>query len=826
MPGPRRPAQLPDELQAIARMAALTGDMVTVILDDQTTVFLSEAGARFLGLDAAAEVGKKSTLPPLHPDDLPRLLATREQRLRTGEPIEVRVRRADGAYRWLELRSFPVVADGVRHLISLSRDIQARKDVEEGIRRTNRDLEVQAVSSQVRTERELRTRAAQQAAIARLSQLALVSPTPQHFFDEAVRLCSEAAGFDACILTEWRSGRAQLTVLGSFGVTSAPVGSELPLGELALTPFVIQLQKPVVVDDWLTEDRFPYPKLGAPGLRTGVAVPVFHGSEVAGALAGHRFKPEPFDSQDVAFLQSIANVVAAFLELQATFEALRRSREGFRALIEEAPDLILVHRGGSIVYGNAVARELVGVDTVAELVGRPLSSLAHPDDRAEIERRVAEPKGPQRRGPPMPVRMSTPGGAERLHELVSLPSSFEGEPAIISFGRDLTERHEMQLRLQLADRMVSVGTLAAGVAHELNNPLAYVTANLQFLGDELHAFGPVLEQTPVAPRLRHAEESLREAYEGASRLRVIVKDLSTFSRGEGETRGPVDLRPVVESSLNMAQNQIRHRATVVRDLQAVPKVLGNAARLGQVALNLLVNAAQAIPEGNAAVNRIEVRTRLAGGMVCFEVKDSGAGIPQRLLGRIFDPFFTTKAPGIGTGLGLSICHSIVTSMGGTIEVESAPGQGTTFRVLLPPTADLPAVAPPPTLPAAATRGKLLVVDDEPLVGLALKRALQREHDVTVLQSGRAALERLRAGEQYDAVVSDLLMPDCTGMELYEALCTLSPALAGKTLFLTGGAFTEGAREFLARPGIRSLEKPFDVDLLRAAVRELVARKPA
>jgi CheY-like chemotaxis protein len=206
------------------------------------------------------------------------------------------------------------------------------------------------------------------------------------------------------------------------------------------------------------------------------------------------------------------------------------------------------------------------------------------------------------------------------------------------------------------------------------------------------------------------------------------------------------------------------------------------------------------------------------------VKDSGAGIPQRLLGRIFDPFFTTKAPGIGTGLGLSICHSIVTSMGGRIEVESAPGQGTTFRVLLPPTADLPAAPPKAPPPAKVARGKLLVVDDEPLVGLALKRALQREHDVTVLQSGRVALERLRAGEQYDALVSDLLMPDCTGMELYEAVAALSPALAERTIFLTGGAFTEGAREFLARPGIRSLEKPFDVDLLRAAVRELVADK--
>ena len=773
MPGPQPipqlTPQLPEELRAVARLAALSGDMVTVITDDQTTVFMSDASARFLGLDAQAEVGKKSTLPPLHPDDLPRLLATRERRLRSGESLEVRVRRADGAWRWLELRSFPMAANGLRHIITLLRDIQARKDVEESIQRTNQALESNSDASGdgvlvvdpegriVSWNRRLPDLLEIPEAVL---QLGAVAEASQALYDNLVdpdaylrAAAAPAVEATQTLRLELRSGRV--------------------------------LERTRIL----------------PGLRPGL--------------------PRP---DAVLLYRDVTTQVRSERELQGSFEALRRSRESFRALIEEAPDLILVHRAGLIVYGNAVARELTGVKTVAELVGRPLASLAHPDDRAELERRVSEPEPPGRRGAPLPIRMTSPEGAERVHEMVSLPTSFEGEPAILTFGRDLTERHELQLRLQLADRMVSVGTLAAGVAHELNNPLAYVMANLQFLGDELRAFGPVVEQTPLGPRLRHAEESLREAYEGASRLRVIVRDLSTFSRGEGDNRGPIDLRPVVESSLNMAQHQIRHRATVVRDLQPVPKVLGSAARLGQVALNLLVNAAQAIPEGNAAENQISIRTRLEGGLVCFEVKDSGAGIPPQLLGRIFDPFFTTKAPGIGTGLGLSICHSIITSMGGSIEVESAPGQGTTFRVLLPPTADVPAAAPKPAAPKAAARGRLLVIDDEPLVGLALKRALQREHDVTVLQSGRVALERLRAGEQYDALVSDLLMPDCTGMELYEELCTLSPRLAERTLFLTGGAFTEGAREFLERPAIRSMEKPFDVDLLRAAVRELVDGK--
>jgi CheY-like chemotaxis protein len=282
--------------------------------------------------------------------------------------------------------------------------------------------------------------------------------------------------------------------------------------------------------------------------------------------------------------------------------------------------------------------------------------------------------------------------------------------------------------------------------------------------------------------------------------------------------GPVELGRVIDSCVGMAWNEIRHRARLVKNLAPVPPVLANEGRLGQVFLNLLVNAAQAIPEGKAGDSRIRVSTGLApDGRVVVEISDTGAGIPAELLPRIFDPFFTTKPPGVGTGLGLSICHSIVAAAGGEIQVESQAGQGATFRVLLPPAlpgAEVSTAAAPPR--PAARRARILVVDDEPLVGSVLERTLRAEHDVEVVASARAALQRIAAGVPFDAIVSDLLMPDMSGMDLHAALAAARPDLAARMIFLTGGAFTPAARAFLERQSVVCMEKRFDLATLRTA----------
>ncbi|HET7824917.1 MAG TPA: ATP-binding protein [Anaeromyxobacter sp.] len=391
----------------------------------------------------------------------------------------------------------------------------------------------------------------------------------------------------------------------------------------------------------------------------------------------------------------------------------------------------------------------------------------------------------------------------------------------IGVNRDVTERRRAEAelkraseRLALADRMASMGTLAAGVAHEVNNPLAYVLSNLAAARETAAAL-------PGAPG--ELVETLREANEGAERVRRIVAELRTLSRPDDPGRGPVDVRAVLDAAVNLARHEIRHRARVVKRYEDVPPVDASESRLAQAFLNLVVNAAQAIPEGHAEENEIRISARAANGRVRVEIADTGVGIAPEHLGRIFDPFFTTKPVGVGTGLGLAIAHGIVSSLGGEIHVASTPGRGSTFTVAVPAAAGRPAQAPaePPCAPAPGRRGRVLVVDDEPPLAQSLRRTLGRDHDVVAVSSGRAALDLIQRGDRFDVILCDLMMPEITGMDLAERLDREAPDAARRLVFMTGGAFTPRAREFLDDPARRHIEKPFDLAAMRALVRELV-----
>jgi len=397
------------------------------------------------------------------------------------------------------------------------------------------------------------------------------------------------------------------------------------------------------------------------------------------------------------------------------------------------------------------------------------------------------------------------------------------------------ERTKMQEQLLISDRMASVGTLAAGVAHEINNPLAVLMANLTFAAEDIAELrqdvrskengvaGEEATNDRLATRLREIEEPLRDAREAADRIRLIVRDLKIFSRGDEEKRGAVDIRRVLESSLRMAWNEIRHRAQLVKDYGNVPPVEGNEGRLGQVFLNLIVNAAQAMPEGRADQSEIRITTKQDDvGRVVVEVRDTGSGIPESVLSKIFDPFFTTKPIGVGTGLGLAICHRIVTAIGGQIVVESQVGKGTVIRTILPVALeDASEVTPPPVALVSGRRGRILVVDDEPMLGIAVRRMLSGEHEVLAVTSAQDAIGRLSQGERFDVILCDLMMPEVTGMDLHAELLRIAPEQAEKVVFMTGGAFTSRAREFLDQVRNPRVEKPFDVGNLRALVHSLL-----
>jgi PAS domain S-box-containing protein len=362
-------------------------------------------------------------------------------------------------------------------------------------------------------------------------------------------------------------------------------------------------------------------------------------------------------------------------------------------------------------------------------------------------------------------------------------------------------------------RLASLGTLAAGVAHELNNPLTYVLSNVEHAVEAVRA---LRGQPAEAEGWDEALEALDDALEGAERMRVILRDLRTLARPDERAGGSADVRGVLEHAAAVASTELRTRARLVWDVADVPPVRGSEGRLGQVFVNLLVNAAHAIPEGDPTANVVRLSaTRRDGGGVTVAVQDSGAGIPPEHLGRVFEPFFTTKPVGHGTGLGLWVCQNIVTALGGRIEVESAPGRGSTFRVHLPAAEHEPAraVAPEPHL-----RGRVLVVDDEPLFALAVRRQLAPDLEVEAASGPADALARLGA-RPFDAVICDVGLEGASGVDLLEELRRRWPELGRRVLFVTGGMPPEIA-ERVERSGAPLLHKPFARRQLREKLRKI------
>ncbi|MGD0675756.1 MAG: ATP-binding protein [Polyangiaceae bacterium] len=510
---------------------------------------------------------------------------------------------------------------------------------------------------------------------------------------------------------------------------------------------------------------------------------------------------------------------------------LVKAKRSLRILLELSHDLIVVERGGRIVginrvAGRALSLSLGEADT---LVGTPIEEIFHEGDRAALSARLraareASAESAQASPESSELRWLRKGGGYRTTESSIATVEVDGLPATIISARDVTERVEFQQQLLQRDRMAALGTLSAGVAHEINNPLTYMLVNLEHVLRRLRAASAsddpgrqIAGSAEATEGLANLIQSLQQAMEGANRVRHIVRDLLTFAQGNVEHRGLVDLRGIVESAAQMAWHEIRHRARLSRCLAEVPPVEANESPLGQVFLNLLVNAAQALPEGQADRHEVRVATRTdERGNAVVEVSDTGVGIAAEHMPRIFDPFFTTKGES-GTGLGLAVSLGTVKSLGGDIQVTSAPGMGTTFRVVLPAAKRWRGALPTSSHEERALRRRVLVIDDEKLVGLAIARSLSEDNDVAVATEAREALARIAGGDEFDVILCDLMMPIMTGMDLYAEIMRSTPQMANRLVFMTGGAFTPRARAFLESVNNPWLEKPLDMGKLRSLV---------
>jgi PAS domain S-box-containing protein len=503
--------------------------------------------------------------------------------------------------------------------------------------------------------------------------------------------------------------------------------------------------------------------------------------------------------------------------------ALRQSEERFRALIDGAPDGIAILLGSNVAFLNPAAARMLGTSTENAL-GTPITEFLHPDDAPLAAARVAQLYRTGKHHPEPAEYRTRSSGPELFLEISSILTEYQGQPAVLAFARDITERKAIQARLVDADRLAALGVLSAGIAHEINNPLAYLLLNLEYLSREL----PTLPRDPN--KLDALMLRVRDACHGAERVASIVRDLRTFARADEGIRGPVDVKAALESALNIAGSEIKQKAELIRDYEPVPAVEANPNRIEQVLLNLLLNAVQALPGSAASPQAVRARLRAQDGQVSITIEDTGSGIPEALLGKIFDPFFTTKPAGVGTGLGLPICRSIVRGLGGEISVQSVLGQGSAFTVTLPASNTLPATQSSPSRsasPPPVRRGRLLIVDDEISLARTLKALLQNEHDVVLATSGAGALEALaKDAWAFDVIMCDLMMPGMSGMELYERVKGSHPGLEERMVFMTGGVSIERAREFLASRANLTFEKPFDFDHLRRALRRLVEDAPS
>jgi PAS domain S-box-containing protein len=476
-------------------------------------------------------------------------------------------------------------------------------------------------------------------------------------------------------------------------------------------------------------------------------------------------------------------------------------------------------------FANRAYEKWFGADP-RSIIGKPMRELLGPlyalnlpyiegvlrGEAQEFEREIPDPAG----------------GAPRHSLAQYIPDIVDGEVRgfyvlvtdITRLKRTERALRDAEHRLEASARLDALATLAAGIAHEINNPLAAILAHTELALESLSG----LPETAAS-----VASDLNEARTSTLRVRDIVRSMRLLARGEAKKDERVDVSDTLRGSIELVQPSLRYRAHVVLDLAPALYVRGNASQLAQVFVNLLSNAAQALPEEPGRANEIRVATRREGDFVVSEVSDNGCGIPQDLLDRVFEPFFTTKGVGAGMGLGLSISKSIIDALGGELSVNSELGRGSSFKIVLPAAPAGVPVAPPPAALVASprsvpdqaphARARVLIIDDELAVARTLERILARDCDVVVMNHGRDALELLAQEKEapFDMILCDLMMPEPSGEAIYEKVQAQQPQVAERFVFITGGAFTAKGRQFLESVPVAVLEKPFDLKRLRALV---------
>lgn len=486
-----------------------------------------------------------------------------------------------------------------------------------------------------------------------------------------------------------------------------------------------------------------------------------------------------------------------------------------RAIFEHVQDAIFLKDSlGRYLLINRAGARMLGKEP-DQVIGRDDREFFTPEAAADI---MAMDRAILSKGEPRTIKTRrTVGGVEHVFFTLKVPyqDSVSGEPLLIGISRDITREDVLERQLAMDEQHASVGALAGGVAHEINNPLTYMLHAFDGVMTSLHAHQRGLarlreeldaslgaEQARALCERAGLDESLidtaiehaRQAHQGSERVRDIVSGLRSFARPADTAMRPVDLHELLDSAIDMASVELRYRARIERNYGTLPRIRGSEQQLRQLFLTLLVSIARSLPEGESDIHRIHIATSAATGDICVTVTDTGSrtsGEPAR-------------------ELGMSVVRYVAASHKGSIEASGGePGNQVVIRLPVEPFAE-PRPAPERPVPAPApARASILVVDDEPLVRMMLRRMLDRKHDVSEAESGLDAVRLLENGATFDAILCDLMMPRMTGMDVYDWITTYRPELTPRLGFVTGGVFTDRGQEFMERCTRPVLEKPFD-----------------
>ena len=671
-------------------------------------------------------------------------------------------------------------------------------------------------------------------AFAYVGQRLSVAKTARQAAEVIMAVADQLVGLDACALDLYSAETDRLEyVLNQDTVGGQRVDCPAVYHHLPPSDRIRQVLKSggqLILKDnpnAMLSDATPFGDTSRPSASI-MLVPIRDGPKIIGILSVHSYTPKAYDQQSLDTLQALADHCGGALQRIRAQEALGESESNYRSLVEQFPDAVLIHRDAKFVYANPAGLQLLRAGTAEQLIRRTVWDIIPPENQAAVRARIQQ-AAEGGRVPPLEQTILRLDGTSIAVEATSIPSIYRGQPAVQTVMRDITDRRALEEQLRQAQKMEAVGQLAGGVAHDFNNLLAIIRGNADLL---------LMKPSRISA---DTSAGLTQIVAASERAANLTRQLLIFSRKQAMQSRPLLLNDVIAELTKMLKRLMgEHIDLQCRYSARLPHVQADAGMIEQALVNLAVNARDAMAHGGQllitteSVSLDEEQARRLpdarpGEFACLTVSDTGTGIAPEHLPRIFEPFFTTKDPGKGTGLGLATVHGIVKQHQGWIEVSSKPGQGTTFRILLPAIAApaQPAEAPPAEPEPPRGTETVLLVEDEYAVRLITRRVLEG-HGYKVWEA-RTAPEALELWSVHSPeialLLSDVVMPEgVTGRELAEQLQAAKPAL--KVILMSGYSAGEIGQdtEFIRRRGSYFLRKPCPSRLLLETVRRCLDEK--